>query len=189
MSKSAGNFFTLRDLLQKGLDPLDIRFAMLSTHYRSKYNFTFADVEASGKSRKRLQKYIYELMSNDSGHDYVDVTAFSEAFFEHLQNDLHVPKALGELFTFVNNNSAQTMGKNSRAELLEFFEEFNEIFAILTFDVPNEDIPEEVMSLAKKRLEAKRNKNYDLADMLRIEITNRGFLVTDTADSFKIEKL
>lgn len=189
MSKSLGNFYTLRDLMDKGLDPLDVRFAMLSAHYRSKYNFTFADVEASGKSRKRLQKYVYDLMNNSEGHDFVDVTSFTENFFSHLKNDLHTPKALGELFTFTNKNNAQTMGQNSKVEMLEFFRDFNDIFGILSFELPNEDIPEEVVSLAKKRLEAKKNKNFELADMLRIEVTNRGFLIMDTADGFKIEKI
>ncbi|TNE32910.1 cysteine--tRNA ligase [bacterium] len=189
MSKSAGNFFTLRDLTQKGLDPIDIRFAMLSAHYRSKYNFTFADVEAAGKSRKRIQRYVFDLINNSDGHEYIDVTSFSKQFFKNLQNDLHTPKALGELFTFINNNSPYVVGKNSRMELLEFFEEFNEIFGILTFTVPDEDIPEEVVTLANKRLEAKKNKNFDLSDMLRIEIQNRGFLVKDTVDGYEIEKL
>lgn len=189
MSKSTGNFFTLRDLTNRGLDPIDIRFAMLSAHYRSKYNFTFSDVEAASKSRKRIQRYIFDLMENTDGHDYIDVTSFSERFFNHLKNDLHTPKALGELFTFINNNSAYIIGKNSRKELLEFFSEFNEIFGILTFEAPDEDIPEEVLMLANKRFDAKMNKNFDLSDMLRIEIQNRGFLVKDTVDGFEIEKL
>lgn len=188
MSKSAGNFFTLRDLIEKGLNPIDIRFAMLSAHYRSKYNFTFADVEAASRSRKRLQRYVYELISNKMGHDYIDVTTFSESFFEHLKNDLHTPKALGELFTFINQNSAIVLGRNSRQEMLEFFRSFNEIFAILSLDAPDDDIPEEVTMLAKRRVDAKKAKNFDLADMLRIEIQNRGFVIKDTAEGFEIEK-
>lgn len=188
MSKSTGNFYTLRDLVDKGIDPIDVRFAMLSAHYRSKYNFTFDDVDAASKSRKRLQKYIYELIENNDGHEYADVTLFSEKFFEHLKNDLHTPKALGELFTFINNNSATVLGKNTREELLEFFVEFNELFGILSFEVPDEDIPDEVLMLAKKRTEAKKAKNFDLSDMLRIEIQNRGFVIKDTADGFEIEK-
>ena len=189
MSKSAGNFYTLRDLIDKGLDPIDVRFAMLSAHYRSKYNFTFDDVEAASKSRKRLQRYVYELISNNVGHDYVDVTLFSEKFFNHLKNDLHTPKALGELFTFINKNAAIVMGRNTRDEMLEFFKEFNEIFGILSFEMPDEDIPEEITMLATKRIEAKKSKNYDLADMLRIEINNRGYVIKDTAEGFEIEKL
>jgi len=188
MSKSSGNFYTLRDLIDKGLDPLDIRLAMLSAHYRSKYNFTFDDVEAASKSRKRLQRYVHELIGNNDGHEYIDVTSFSEKFFEHLKNDLHTPKALGELFTFINNNAAVVLGKNSKKEMLEFFKEFNEIFGILSFEMPDTDIPDEVMMLAKKRIEAKKAKNFDLSDMLRIEIQNRGFIIKDTTDGFEIEK-
>lgn len=188
MSKSTGNFYTLRDLIDKGIDPIDVRFAMLSAHYRSKYNFTFGDVDAASKSRKRLQRYVYELINNNVGHDYADVTLFSEKFFEHLKNDLHTPKALGELFTFINQHSAIVLGKNTRQELLEFFQEFNEIFGILSFELPEDDIPEEVILLAKKRVEAKKAKNFDLSDMLRIEIQNRGFVIKDTPDGFEIEK-
>ncbi|MFN3195621.1 MAG: cysteine--tRNA ligase [Chlorobiota bacterium] len=189
MSKSAGNFYTLRDLIDKGLDPIDIRFAMLSAHYRSKYNFTFADVGAASKSRKRLQKYVHQLLNNRDGHDYIDVTQFSFNFFQHLKDDLHTPKALAELFSFINNNPAQVMGRNSKEEMLEFFKSFNEIFEILTFELPNEEIPSEVIELAEKRLKAKKDKNYDLADMIRNEIKNRGFQLKDTPDGFEIEKL
>ena len=60
---------------------------------------------------------------------------------------------------------------------------------LLSFEMPDEDIPEEITMLATKRIEAKKSKNYDLADMLRIEINNRGYVIKDTAEGFEIEKL
>src|SRR6185295_16998933 len=64
MSKSLGNFFTLRDLTDKGINPLDIRFAMLSPQYRSIYNFTFDDIKAAESGRKKIQDFIYPLLEN-----------------------------------------------------------------------------------------------------------------------------
>ena len=73
MSKSKGNFFTLRDLLEKKIDPLDIRFAMLSSHYASTYNFTFDGISAARKARFRIQDYIYALHEDTVGEATPDV--------------------------------------------------------------------------------------------------------------------
>lgn len=189
MSKSLGNFYTLRDLLEKGLDPIDIRFAMLSSHYRSKYNFTFADVESAKKSRKRLQDYVYTLFSDTSGENNPDVSDFDDSLFSLLANDLHTPKFLAELFSFINENPAKSLNNNAKEEMLKVLKKFNQIFEILEFEEKKSDIPSDIIDLAEKRLEAKKRKDFKTADLLRDEIKSKGYLIMDKPDGFEIESI
>ncbi len=193
MSKSLGNFFTLRDLTAKGIDPLDIRFAMLSAHYGSTYNFTFDGIKAARKARFRLQDYIYELYETgrDEFNDKNAITNLKDEVFKNLADDLHTPKAIASLFTFINSNPASTLDSEARKSAIEFFGELNKIFAV--WDIGErttevEIIPPDITELAEQRLKAKSEKNFALADSLRKKIIDEGYTVKDTKDSYVIEK-
>ncbi len=123
MSKSLGNFFTLRDLLEKGTDPLDIRYLMFSVHYSSLLNFTFDGLASARKARLRIQDYIYDLLQNNNQNETsVGVKNFVEEVFTTLGNDLQMPRALALVFEFINQHPAVELGANERNELLQFFE-------------------------------------------------------------------
>mgnify|MGYP000574967739 CR=1 FL=1 len=191
MSKSLGNFFTLRDLLNKNIDPLDIRYAMLSAHYGSKYNFTFAGIEAARKARFRIQDYIHSLFDLDNfGSKEQNIEELSYNIFNELANDLHTPKALANLFSFINNNPTQELNKITKDKLIELFFELNSIFNIWKIEPSNEEliIPEKIKELAEKRLLAKKDKNWHLADKIRNEIISQGYKIKDTKDSYIIER-
>ena len=191
MSKSLGNFFTLRDLIVMGIDPLDIRYSMFASHYGSVYNFTFDGIKAGRKARFRVQEYIYKLFGEKSGEKYIDTDAMNNSIFTELANDLHTPKALAQLFSFINENPADELSPESKQELLEFFTELNRIFEVWNISEREEiefDIPEEIKQKAEMRLEAKKNKDWALADTLRNEIQNTGFILKDTKDGYVIEK-
>jgi cysteinyl-tRNA synthetase len=192
MSKSKGNFFTLRDLIAKGIDPIDIRFAMMSAHYGSVYNFTFAGIEAARKAKLRIQEYIYALHETPAEiTESVDVPALRERVFKNLADDLHTPKALEELFSFINAHPAAKVGGHSRAELLQFLKELNDIFAVWEI-APRPDIkvviPDEILKLADERWLAKKERRWADSDKLRDEVLKAGFVIKDTKDSFTIEK-
>lgn len=190
MSKSLGNFFTLRDLIGKGLDPLDIRFAMFSVHYGSKYNFTFDGISASHKARFRVQDYIHGLYSPPPENAIeCDPAKLREQVFSELADDLHTPKALAHLFTFMNTYPAEMLDAKSKQELTCFFAELNEIFNAWQVCEKQEeapDIPGEVIRLAEERLAARASRNYIEADRLRDEIQSLGYIVKDTKDSYQI---
>ena len=191
MSKSKGNFFTLRDLIAKGIDPLDIRYSMLSSHYASIYNFTFGDIKSGRKGRMRVQDYIYSLFDETAGRGEADVSELKTKIFGALGNDLHTPKALAHLFTFINSNKAETLSSHAKRELLNLMNEINDIFDVWEVSPrPDGDnvIPDDIINLAEQRLEAKKEKNWALADSLREEILNAGYSVKDTKDSYIIEK-
>lgn len=189
MSKSSGNFFTLRDLINKGLDPLDIRFSMLSAHYRSKYNFTFADVESSKKARIRVQNFIYKLLDENNGTDEIEISTLREEVFGHLANDLHSPKALASLFKFINNNFDNNFSIKAKIDLIIFLQKLNTIYGIWEFELPEtEDIPQEIINLAEQRLIAKKDKNWTLADQIRDKIHHLGYSVLDTKEGYELKK-
>lgn len=189
MSKSLGNYFTLRDLLDKGLDPLDIRFAMHSTHYGSKYNFTFDGITASRKARFRIQDYIYDLHYPKYGEQIADIEILRENIFKNLANDLHTPKALAALFSFINDNHADSLNNESKQELIKLFNELNDIFDIWVFGerpVDTIQIPDQVVKMAEDRIIARKNKDWAEADRIRGEIQNAGYIVKDSKDGYEL---
>ncbi len=191
MSKSLGNFFTLRDLLQRGLDPLDIRFAMLGAHYRSPFNFTFAGIEAARRARHRVQEYIYALHDATTQEGItVDVPALRERIFGHLAEDLHTPKALAEFFSFLNATPAGALSADSRRGVLEFIAAFNQILDVWQITPrPPEEIPEEIRRLAEQRWLLRLQRRYAEADALRHQIQQAGYTIKDLRDGYLIERL
>jgi len=190
MSKSLNNFFTLRDLVEKGIDPADIRFSMLSAHYGSIFNFTFDGVAASRKARLRIQDYIWDLLDeNLKGDSEPEIEQFKNDTFGELANDLHTPKALANIFIFINQNPAEKIKSEIKADLVNFFIKLNDIFQAWVFEPRKIEFPEEVVTLAELRLKARKEKNFAESDVLRQKISDVGFAVKDTKDGYKLTKL
>ena len=198
MSKSAGNFFTLRDLENKGIQPIDIRYAMLSAHYRTKYNFTNKGIEDAKKARERIQEYIYlalEKVDFNIEKNIIStekITILKNNIFSNLADDLHTPKALASLFTFINNNQVDLLSKKEINDFINFMQEINEIFVVWNFTkIENKDsnIPENIILLAEQRLIAKKSKDFLTADNIRKQITEFGYNIVDTKDGYSIESL
>ncbi|MBM2815815.1 MAG: cysS [Ignavibacteria bacterium] len=193
MSKSKNNFYTLRDLLDKNIDALDIRFSMLSAHYGSVFNFTFNSISSARKARMRIQEFIYSLFDdNKTGKRKYDVEKLRNDIFVELANDLHSPKALAQLFAFINTVSTGELDLNSKTKLIVLFTELNDIFSVWEIKPETKEdisLPEEVVILAQKRLEARLSKDFKLADEFRQQISSKGYSVKDTKDSFELEKL
>jgi cysteinyl-tRNA synthetase len=190
MSKSLGNFFTLNDIKEKGLDPLDVRFAMMSSHYASKYNFTVKGIEDAHKARERVQNFIYALYDKNYGTLDINADDLRTNVWNELANDLHTPKALAELFKFINTHKPDEFTKKTNDELKIFFKELNDIFAVWSMEAKPEEenqIPDEIIAMANARLEAKKSKNWSEADRLRNEIQSAGYYITDKKDGFEIQ--
>lgn len=190
MSKSFGNYFTIRDLEEKGYDTIDIRFAIISQHYRTKYNFTLDGIRSASKARKRVQKFIFSLQDEKGELNITnEIQELKINIFKELAEDLHTPKALAKLFSFVNKYKNDNFNKESREILLDLLKELNNIFACWTFEKEIEKIPETIISFAKERFKAKINKNWSLADELRNQIIEHGYAIKDTKDSFELTKI
>lgn len=197
MSKSAGNFFTLRDLLSKGFTGTEVRYLLLQTHYKTQLNFTFAGLDAARVSLQRLQDFIFRLQhitgEQDSGLVEPVVERAYIAFAMSLADDLNISSALAAVFEMLREiNVLCDAGKVSRAEahlVLDLLKRFNEVLGILTFEKSAEDVPQDLLEALEKRNEARRMKDWASADKLRDLIAGRGYVIEDGAEGARLKKV
>jgi len=188
MSKSLGNFYTLRDLLDKGLDPVAIRYTLLSVHYRAQLNFSFEGVEAGAQAVRRLRDLNRRLAGAQPGAGSGGrAAAFTEScrreFTEAVEDDLNLAGALGHLFVWLREvNALLDEGCPDWRELDLLTAWLGRVDSLL--DVLREDADEglraRVEELVQRRVEAKKAKDFTLADQLRAEVEALGWVVKDT---------
>ncbi len=175
MSKSKGNYYTLRDLIAKGHDPMAVRYALLAGHPRKQLNFTLESLHAAESAVATLRAYRATLPESGGAAGVFD------AVFTALHDDLNTPGALGALFTVVNRRDHQVdRGTFDRA-----------MFAFgLKLDAPvapKAEAPAEIKALAEKRWAAKAAKDFAAADALRKEIAAAGWSMLDRKDGYTLE--
>ncbi len=207
MSKSLGNFYTMRDLLAKGYTGAEIRYVLIGTHYRSKLNFDLASLDQSRSALKKfadLFRRLAQCADGDAGLDAakeraaVAKTAFGSAFGE----DLNVAEALAEVFKFtkdVKGALARNEYQKQAAEvILNQYRDFDRILAVLDVDSAvaaaeenqsaADAVPAEIAALVQKRAEAKKAKDFAQADAIRNELKNMGWTVEDSPAGPKVYK-
>jgi len=196
MSKSKGNFFTLRDLLAKGHDPMAIRYALLCVHYRTQLNFTTESLKEAGEVLKRIRGCYFQCLSRtnsapEEGPSGEALVARLESALNEmvkcLEDDLNISASLAQLFEAVTeiNTALPGTGKESLRKVIEFFRKTD---ALLGLKIAAEgSVPGEVLALLAQRFEIRKNsefkKNRELqqeSDRLRAEIEKLGWLVKDS---------
>ncbi|PCI75990.1 cysteine--tRNA ligase [Candidatus Aerophobetes bacterium] len=194
MSKSLGNFYRLEDLLDEGFTGREIRFLLLSTHYRLQLNFSKASLFAARASLERIDDFIYRLLHvhSDSGIDIREhITHAEKGFFNALFDDLNIAEALRALFGLIKqvNKIAdrKKLSKEMAGQVLTLLREVNQVLSVLNFDETN-SIPEEVLHFFKEREEARLNKEWKKADDLRGKIAQRGYEIEDRAEGARLKK-
>ncbi|MFH1591111.1 MAG: cysteine--tRNA ligase [archaeon] len=194
MSKSLGNFFTLRDLLEKGHKAAAIRYLLLSQHYKVQLNFTEEGLNASQAAVDRLNELAGKLRDAKSEATAGEMTTLvkeaSEQFQTHMDDDLQIAQALAAVFDFVKKANqlldAENVSEADAREAIAFLERIDKVLGVIDF--AEEEIPAEVTALADKRLEAKNAKDWATADRLRDEISSKGYRIDDTKDGYRIVK-
>ncbi len=199
MSKSAGNFFTLRQLLEKGFTGPEMRWVLLSAHYRKKLNFTFDACEQAKMQLKRFAEFFLRLkgIKDEGGVCTSTLDTFAKAeddFAAALADDLNVSEAFAVMFALqreVNRLMDQDELTQAGAEaVLEIFRKFDTVLALFNVDaVKAETVPAEVLDLAAKRREARKNKDFAAADAIRDQLKALGWVVEDSPDGFRCKKL
>jgi len=178
MAKSLGNIYTMSQLVEKGFDPLAFRYLVLGAHYRTKLNFTFEALEAAQNALHKLQDIAFTW-------DYPKgSTGYEDMFLEAVNSDLNTAKALGILWEMVNDTTLPSSAK--MASLLKF----DKIFGLGIEEFVNRSftIPDVVLELVEKRLQARSIKDFMESDRLRAIIETHGFTVEDTAQGPKIKQ-
>ncbi len=191
MSKSLGNFYTLRDLLEKGYNPKAIRYLLLSAHYKQPLNFTFEGLEAAQNAVDRLMEFMERLESSGGKKDSLDIDGMikvaKDGFSEEMDNDLNISGALARIFELVKEVNKLELSRKDAGKVLDAMKGFDKVLGVLG----REDIhvPKEVLKLVGEREKARKDKDFKKADAARDRIMELGFSVDDTPDGPKIKKI
>jgi cysteinyl-tRNA synthetase len=193
MAKKLGNFYTLRDLLGKGYDPIAIRYLLLSSHYRAQFNFTFEALDAAGAAVGRLRNFVRRLQDADgkgSGGKVAELLrGVQRGFGEAMDDDLNVSVALAALFDFVREvNGLLDAGVVSRSEAEEVdavMKRFDGVLGVVGEVAEEETLSKEAEELIAKREAARKAKDWATADALRARLSELGVVVEDTAQGVR----
>lgn len=186
MSKSLGNVYLVKDIKEKGYEPVVYKLFSYSCHYRNKLNFTWEGMEAASKSLERLRNS-YQINLNGSDEltkeDKEKLSKIEENFHEAINDDLNMPLAMSYVW-----EAAKFEKKN--LEVAKLLEKFDTVLGIKIDKVNSEkeEIPEEIMQIVEQRKEARKNKDFAKSDELRDELIKRGYTVKDTKEEMIVEK-
>jgi cysteinyl-tRNA synthetase len=169
---------------------------LLQTHYKTQFNFTFAGLDAVKGSLQRLQDFILRLQEihNPSFSGYVQplLEKAMNSFAAALADDLNISAAFAALFDMVREINALCdaghIGKEEAQQVLETMKRFNQVLGVLSFEKQHEEIPKELEEALAKRQEARKQKNWALADSLRDFILGRGYVIEDTPEGVRLKK-
>lgn len=196
MSKSFGNLFTLDMLLDKKYDADVVRYALLAGHYRQALNFTFDLLQSSQSALQRIRNYVLKLLdrwnvSIDAFNALEENVQLSEkciylqSFFEAMLEDINLPKALGCLFTFLNQNPDGPADKDDA-----FLSELAACLYALGIKVSAQEkevvVPAPVKHMAEQRWIAKKARDFQKADEIRQVLSEMGWNILDTKDSYQV---
>lgn len=186
MSKSLGNMYTLQEIENSGFSAETLRYCLLSGHYRQPLNFTMNGLHAADNALKKLQKFA-EVLQKCSPKIPTNWSFFGNAY-EALLNDLNVPLCIGNVFKTVSSINVSKLSNVDKNILSSEFNAIKYALGIELADKKNIEIPTDIQALAQARWEAKLQKNYILADEIRIKIESAGWIVSDSKSGFSIIK-
>ncbi|HEV7735899.1 MAG TPA: cysteine--tRNA ligase [Chlamydiales bacterium] len=195
MSKSLGNFYTLRDLLKEGFTGAEVRYLLLSTHYRTQLNFTRAGLLAARASLGRISDLVDRLRGvQETGEFACSASVLAKAdlhFQEALGDDLNVSVALAALFDLIRELNSladeRHLVKGDAEMALRQFEKWDKVLGVLPLHQKH-SAPEHLEKLLARREEARRLKDWNLSDELRDEIGAAGYAIEDTATGARLKK-
>ncbi len=197
MSKSLGNFITIKDFL-KTRPARTLRLFALKSHYRSPIDYSEKEIESVKKQLERIDEFVNKVKSlklkvKSSVKPTDDLFKKTEKKFDSaMEDDFNTPKAVAVIFDLINKgNSLIDKGKISSSDaenILKFFEKIDSFFGFISPEKA-EEIPEEVKALVKERGKFRQERNWQKADELRQKMKVMGWWMEDTKDGPKIKKL
>ncbi len=194
MAKSKGNFYTLRDLIDRGYDPLAIRYLLVSVPYRKQLNFTFEGLDAARSSLDRIKEFLFRLKSSKfkPGKNpaiSAVLTTARKQLDAALDDDLNTAQALAAVFGLIKEgNIALTddaLEEENRSEILQWFEVVEQRLGIVPTVEALVQVDEKVDSLIAQRNEARRNRDFAKADRIRQQLLDLDVIIEDTREGTK----
>ena len=188
MSKSLGNVYLLKDIKEKGYDPLVYKLLCYTSSYRNKLNFTWEGIEASSKSLERLRNG-YKMNKNGTDtlneEDKKELDRLENEFHKAINDDMNMPLAMSFVWEVIKYFKKSP-------EIAELLKKFDTVLGIkIDKEETNKEIeiPEDVLKLVEERKQARQEKNWAESDRLRDLIKEKGYEVKDTKDSVEISEL
>lgn len=185
MSKSLGNVYLLKDIIERGYDPLTYKIFCYTGHYRNKLNFTWEGIEAASKSLERLRnsyKLNLEGKDNLEKEDEDKINGIEEKFHKAINDDMNMPLAMSYVWEL-----ARYEKKNP--EISKMLKKLDTVLGI-KIDKENinnqKEIPQEILDLVEQRKIARRNKDWSKSDELRDLINQKGYDIKDTANGTEV---
>ena len=184
MSKSLGNVYSIDDIENKGLEPLSYRYLCFTSHYRNKLNFTWESIDSAQKSLNKLRLLTQKHKGANESTPVDEIKKYEEDFKNAINDDMNMPLAISIAW-----EAAKREAKSQ--DIYNLLMKFDEV---LSLDLDKEvledlSIPDEISDLLEKRKQARENKDFQLSDILRDQLKEAGYLVKDTKEGQKIEKL
>lgn len=185
MSKSLGNVYLLKDIIERGYDPLTYKIFCYTGHYRNKLNFTWEGIEAASKSLERLRNsYRLNIEGKDelTIEDKEKIEKIEEKFHEAINDDMNMPLAMSYVWEL-----ARYEKKNP--EISKMLKKFDTVLGIKIEkeDTKNQkEIPQEILDLLEQRKIARQNKDWVKSDELRNLINQKGYDIKDTANGTEV---
>jgi cysteinyl-tRNA synthetase len=187
MSKSLGNFYTLRDVIARGYDAMAFRYLVLGAHYKSKLNFTWQAMETAKTTLENLYEFMGRLdKESPSGLDKA-VERATIAFGEALDDDLNTPVALAAMFSLIKEVNVH--GKGGR-EVFDAMAAFDRVLGLRLAEraEPAEaEIPAKIQALLAERDNARKNRDFATSDRIRDELSAAGYVIEDTPEGSRVK--
>jgi cysteinyl-tRNA synthetase len=190
MAKSLGNFFTLRDLLAKGYTGREIRYLLLTAHYRENFNFTLEGLQGAKTARLRIDECLSKLRELAGSLSAKEDTALLSRFSEALDDDLNVARAWGVIFDWVRDTNRRLADKSlEQAGAASALATWDRLDSVLGVGAPLEiAVPAEINALLEARQAARKAKDFKRADALRDELKAKGWVIEDTPKGPKLKR-
>lgn len=205
MSKSLGNFYTLRDVLNKGYTGREVRYVLLSAKYRETLNFTFDAIESARNALKRIDEFKARLddlcrhsisQSHPTSECAIPIWASltKDRFKMAMDNDLSISDALAVLYDLIRDGHKaidhDELTPPQASSILEILNEFDRVLGFINMPSDKHDeIPSELIELVKQRENARRAKDWEKADNIRQKLTEYGWEVRDTPEGPKLKRI
>ncbi len=188
MSRSANNFFTVSDLEEKGYSGKEIRYFLLSSHYRKPLSFSFGALDTACNTIKRLNSFIQRLIRFTPGDGYTDTDQLiydvRRGFTEAMDDDFSISGALACVFEFVKKVNIPLAGKQlntkQRDVILDTMKNINSVLRVMNFE--EEILSKDAARLMEERKKARVAGDWERSDSLRKELSEKGIIVHDTPE-------
>jgi cysteinyl-tRNA synthetase len=196
MSKSLGNFFTLRDLLGQGHSPQAIRYLLLSVHYRKQLNFTMDGLRQAQSSIQRLEDFRQRMKELADGSDpcpefAAQIRSAQTGFIEAMDDDLNISAGLGVIFDFIRSTyQIHDQGRISRGDAraaVDFIQEMDQVLGVMRQQP--ELLDEEIARRIEERQAARKRRDFAEADRIRDWLSNQGIQLEDTREGIRWKRI